>query len=93
MIVTVKPRNGQETSYVGKSEGSYVTFPMVCLVNGYSASAAARSSRAVCRITAAIIMGSLAATARVVCRSIMNFPTTGGQLKVTTATLPWRPSG
>ena len=34
MIVTIKPRVGPETSYMGKSEGSYTAFPMVCLVNG-----------------------------------------------------------
>src|SRR5262249_2366819 len=39
LIVTIRPRNGPETTYVGKSDGSYTTFPMVCLVNGYSASA------------------------------------------------------
>src|SRR5207253_356196 len=38
LIVTIRPRHGPETSYIGKSDGSYLTFPMVCLVNGYSAS-------------------------------------------------------
>ena len=39
LIVTIRPRNGPETSYVGKADGSYASFPMVCLVNGGSASA------------------------------------------------------
>src|SRR5207253_11197956 len=37
LIVTIRPRSGPETSYIGRSDGSYTTFPMVCLVNGYSA--------------------------------------------------------
>src|SRR5262249_44626593 len=36
LIVTIKPRSGvdDETAYSGKHEGSYLSFPMVCLVNG-----------------------------------------------------------
>src|SRR3981081_1670450 len=39
LIVTIRPRNGPETSYIGKSAGSYPSSPMFCLVNGGSASA------------------------------------------------------
>jgi C-terminal peptidase prc len=34
MIVTIRNRDSTETSYVGRSDGSYTTFPMVCLING-----------------------------------------------------------
>jgi C-terminal peptidase prc len=91
MIVTIKPRNGPETSYVGKSDGSYLTFPMVCLVNGFSASGSEIVAAALQDHNRAIIMGTRSYGKGSV-QTIMNFPTTGGQLKVTTATF-WRPNG
>src|SRR4029077_1932733 len=39
LIVSIGPRNGPETAYIGKADGSYPAFPMVCLINGHSASA------------------------------------------------------
>lgn len=39
LIVTTHPRNGKVERYEGKVEGSYLDFPMVCLVNDTSASA------------------------------------------------------
>jgi carboxyl-terminal processing protease len=33
MLMTIKPRRGRETVYIGKHEGSYLDCPMVCLVN------------------------------------------------------------
>lgn len=37
VIMTVKPRRGEEAVYVGKHEGSYLDFPMACLVNDRTA--------------------------------------------------------
>jgi C-terminal peptidase prc len=40
LIVTVRPRTGAEQAHRGKHEGSYLNFPIVCLVNGETASGA-----------------------------------------------------
>lgn len=90
LIVTIKPRNGAETSYVGKSDGSYTTFPMVCLVNGGSASASEIVSACLQDHGRAIIMGSRSYGKGSV-QTIHPFET-GGRLKLTTATF-WRPNG
>jgi C-terminal peptidase prc len=90
MIVTIRPRNGPETSYVGRSDGSYTAFPMVCLVNGYSASASEIVSACLQDHGRAIIMGSRTYGKGSV-QTILPFET-GGQLKLTTATY-WRPNG
>ncbi|MBM4071539.1 MAG: hypothetical protein FJ271_21785 [Planctomycetes bacterium] len=89
LIVTVRPRNGPETSYVGKSDGSYTAFPMVCLVNGFSASASEIVSACLQDHNRAIIMGTRSYGKGSV-QTIQNFDT-GGKLKLTTATF-WRPS-
>ncbi len=34
LIVTIRPRKGQEVSYVGRPGGSYTAFPIACLING-----------------------------------------------------------
>jgi carboxyl-terminal processing protease len=93
MIVTIKPRTGPETSYLGKSEGSFTTFPMVCLVNGYSASASEIVSACLQDHGRALIVGSRSYGKGSV-QTILPFRDTGkmAQLKVTTATF-WRPSG
>lgn len=91
MIVTIKPRQGAQTSYMGKSEGSYTTFPMVCLVNGYSASASEIVSACLQDHGRAVIMGSRSYGKGSV-QTIIPFEETGGLLKITTATF-WRPSG
>ena len=91
MIVTIKPRNGPETSYVGKSDGSYTTFPMVCLVNGYSASGSEIVSACLQDHNRAVIMGTRSYGKGSV-QTIERFETTGGNLKLTTATF-WRPNG
>src|SRR5262249_18520033 len=85
-----KPRNGAETSYVGKSDGSYTTFPMVCLINGGSASASEIVSACLQDHGRAIIMGSRSYGKGSV-QTIHPFET-GGRLQLTTATC-WRPSG
>ncbi len=90
MIVTIRPRNGPETSYVGHSDGSYSAFPMVCLINGYSASASEIVSACLQDHGRAIVMGSRSYGKGSV-QTILPFET-GGQLKLTTATY-WRPNG
>jgi carboxyl-terminal processing protease len=89
LIVTIRPRNGAETSYVGKSDGSYTQFPMVCLVNGGSASASEIVSAALQDHHRAVIMGTRSYGKGSV-QTIHPFDT-GGRLKLTTATF-WRPS-
>ncbi len=91
LIVTIKPRVGTETSYVGTSRGSYTTFPMVCLVNGYSASGSEIVAAALQDHDRAIIMGTRSYGKGSV-QTIIPFPETGGKLKITTATY-WRPNG
>jgi carboxyl-terminal processing protease len=91
MIVTIKPRVGTETSYVGTSRGSYTTFPMVCLVNGYSASGSEIVAAALQDHDRAIILGTRSYGKGSV-QTIIPFPETGGKLKITTATF-WRPNG
>ena len=91
MIVTIKPRKGAETSYVGQSGGRYTTFPMVCLVNGYSASGSEIVSACLQDHHRAVIMGTRSYGKGSV-QTIERFETTGGQLKLTTATF-WRPNG
>jgi carboxyl-terminal processing protease len=90
LIVSIRPRNGPETSYVGKSDGTYSTFPMVCLVNGSSASASEIVSAALQDHGRAIVVGSRSYGKGSV-QTIHNFYT-GGKLKLTTASF-WRPSG
>jgi C-terminal peptidase prc len=93
MIVTVRPRNQPEMSYVGKSDGSYTTFPMVVLVNGGSASASEIVSACLQDHGRAIVVGSRSYGKGSV-QTIHSFDTAAGRgkLKLTTATF-WRPSG
>ena len=91
LIVTIRPRNGPETSYVGRSDGSYTAFPMVCLVNGYSASASEIVSACLQDHGRAVVMGSRSYGKGSV-QTILPFAETGGELKLTTATY-WRPNG
>jgi carboxyl-terminal processing protease len=90
LIVSIRPRNGPETSYIGKSDGSYMAFPMVCLVNGGSASASEIVSACLQDHGRAIVVGSRSYGKGSV-QTIHPFET-GGRLKLTTATF-WRPSG
>ena len=94
LIVTIRKRDGSETSYVGRSDGSYTTFPMVCLVNGYSASASEIVSACLQDHGRAIVMGSRSFGKGSV-QTIHRFTTNtiaDSRLKLTTATF-WRPSG
>ncbi len=90
MIVTIRHRDGKETSYVGRTDGSYLTFPMVCLVNGGSASASEIVSACLQDHGRAIIMGSRSFGKGSV-QTIHGFDNKS-ILKLTTATF-WRPSG
>jgi len=88
LIVSIRPRNGPETSYIGKSDGSFTAFPMVCLVNGFSASASEIVSACLQDHNRAIIIGTRSYGKGSV-QTIHPFET-GGRLKLTTATF-WRP--
>ena len=89
LIVTVRKRDGTEDSYVGRSDGSYLSFPMVCLVNGGSASASEIVSACLQDHGRAIIMGSRSYGKGSV-QTIQPFENQS-ILKLTTATF-WRPS-
>jgi carboxyl-terminal processing protease len=58
LIVSIRNRDGSEESYVGRSDGSYTSFPMVCLINSGSASASEIVSACLQDHGRAIIMGS-----------------------------------
>jgi carboxyl-terminal processing protease len=88
LIVTVRPRVGKPEPYFGRSEGSYLGFPMVCLVNGGSASASEIVSACLQDQGRAIIVGERSYGKGSV-QNIMPFE--GGDLKMTIATF-WRPS-
>jgi carboxyl-terminal processing protease len=90
LIVTIRKRDGTEDSYVGKSDGSYTSFPMVCLVNGGSASASEIVSACLQDHGRAIIMGSRSYGKGSV-QTPMRFDNQS-ILKLTTATF-WRPNG
>jgi carboxyl-terminal processing protease len=91
VIVTIKPRQGPETSYMAKGKGTWTSFPMVCLVNGYSASASEIVAGCLQDHGRALIVGSRSYGKGSV-QTILPFEETGGRLKVTTATF-WRPNG
>lgn len=90
LIVTVRHRDGSETSYVGRADGSYTTFPMVCLINSGSASASEIVSGCLQDHGRAIIMGSRSFGKGSV-QTIHGFEN-NSILKLTTATF-WRPNG
>jgi C-terminal peptidase prc len=90
LIVTIRHRDGSETSYVGRSDGSYTTFPMVCLINSGSASASEIVSACLQDHSRAIIMGSRSFGKGSV-QTIHPFDNQS-IIKLTTATF-WRPSG
>jgi len=90
LIVTIKPRNGPEQSYVGHSDGSFTSFPMVCLVNGQSASASEIVSACLQDHGRAIVIGSRSYGKGSV-QTIHSFDKQSS-IKLTTATF-WRPSG
>src|SRR6185437_13115202 len=77
-----------------KSDGSYLAFPMVCLVNGYSASGSEIVAACLQDHGRAIVMGSRSYGKGSV-QTIHGFPDLNGslgQIKLTTASF-WRPNG
>ena len=88
-IVTIKPRAGREQTERGHHEGSYLDFPMVCLVNGMSASGSEIVAACLQDHERAIVMGERSYGKG----SVQNIqPFEGGELKLTTASF-WRPNG
>ncbi len=91
LIVTIRPRVGQETPYGGEHEGSYLNFPMVCLVNNGSASGSEIVSACLQDHKRAVILGERSYGKGSV-QNVQQFAPTSGEIKLTTATF-WRPSG
>ena len=101
LIVSIRPRGGpsRETRFNGHVAGSLLDFPMVCLVNGYSASGSEIVSAALQDHYRAKIFGERSYGKGSV-QNIEDFevtdPKTGeakkAEIKYTTATF-WRPNG
>jgi carboxyl-terminal processing protease len=96
LIVKIRPRNGlmREKKFSGRHAGSLLDFPMVCLVNGYSASGAEIVSAALQDHKRALIIGERSYGKGSV-QNIYKFEDglgRAGEIKFTTATF-WRPSG
>ncbi len=89
LIVSIRPRVGREAKFSGQHEGSLLDFPMVCLVNGYSASGSEIVSAALQDHHRALIVGERSYGKGSV-QNIQDFH--DGQIKLTTASF-WRPSG
>jgi len=91
LIVTIKPRVGEELAMRGKMDPSFQNFPMVCLVNGGSASGSEILAACLQDHHRAVIMGERSFGKGSV-QNIQKFEATGGEIKLTTATF-WRPNG
>jgi C-terminal peptidase prc len=91
LIVTIRPRVGQEQAYGGEHEGSYLNFPMVCLVNSGSASGSEIVAACLQDHHRAVIIGERSYGKGSV-QNIQPFTPTNGEIKLTTATFH-RPSG
>ncbi len=89
LIVSIRPRVGRESKFTGKHRGSLLDFPMVCLVNGYSASGSEIVSAALQDHGRAYIVGERSYGKGSV-QNIQDYD--GGEIKLTTASF-WRPSG
>ena len=92
VIVSVRPENKQdkERTIKGRHEGSYLDFPMVCLVNEGSASGSEILSACLQDHNRAVIMGERSYGKGSV-QNVEPFAPTGGKIKLTTATF-WPPS-
>jgi C-terminal peptidase prc len=88
VIVSIRERNKREQEIRGHASGSLLDFPMVCLVNGYSASGSEIVSACLQDHKRARILGERSYGKGSV-QHILPFD--GGQIKLTTATF-WRPS-
>src|SRR5262249_29154375 len=101
LIVSIRPRGGQlrATRFNGRSAGSMLDFPMVCLVNGYSASGSEIVSAALQDHNRAVIIGERSYGKGSV-QNLRDFEVvdakTGevkkAEIKLTTASF-WRPNG
>jgi C-terminal peptidase prc len=89
LIVTTRPRAGRENQFQGKHEGSYLDFPVACLINGGSASGSEIVAACLQDHKRALIVGERSFGLGHVHNL---FPFDGGRLKVLTHTF-WRPSG
>ncbi|OAI42269.1 hypothetical protein AYO40_00045 [Planctomycetaceae bacterium SCGC AG-212-D15] len=91
LIVSIRPRAGKEKerAFSGEHDGSFLNFPMVCLVNGGSASGSEIVSACLQDHHRAIIVGERSFGKGSV-QNIQKFE--GGRLKLTTASF-WRPNG
>lgn len=93
VIVSVRPGNtrDRERTFKGRSAGSFLDFPMVCLVNDGSASGSEILSACLQDHGRAVVMGERSFGKGSV-QNVEKFPLTGGKIKLTTATF-WPPSG
>jgi len=89
LIVTIRHRIGKPDVWSARHEGSLLDFPMVCLINGHSASGSEIVAACLQDHKRAVIMGERSYGKGSV-QDIQDFE--GGQLKLTTASY-WRPSG
>jgi len=88
VIVSIRERGVPEQEINGRARGSMLGFPMVCLVNGYSASGSEIVSACLQDHDRARIIGERSYGKGSV-QHILDFE--GGEIKMTTATF-WRPS-
>jgi carboxyl-terminal processing protease len=91
LIVTIRPRVGQEQAYGGEHEGSKLDFPMVCMVNNGSASGSEIVAACLQDQKRALIIGERSYGKGSV-QNIQPFSPTDGEIKLTTATFH-RPNG
>jgi carboxyl-terminal processing protease len=88
VVVSIRERNRPEKELAGNSRGSLLDFPMVCLVNGYSASGSEIVAACLQDHDRAYLIGERSYGKGSV-QHILDFD--GGEIKLTTATF-WRPS-
>ncbi len=88
VVVSIRERGRPEKELSGNSRGSLLDFPMVCLVNGYSASGSEIVGACLQDHDRAYIIGERSYGKGSV-QHILDFD--GGEIKLTTATF-WRPS-
>ena len=88
VIVSIRERGVPEQEIAGRARGSMLDFPMVCLVNGYSASGSEIVSACLQDHDRAHLIGERSYGKGSV-QHILDFD--GGDIKMTTATF-WRPS-
>ena len=93
VIVSVREGNSKDRqrTYPGQSAGSYLNFPMVCLVNDLSASGSEILSACLQDHSRAVIMGERSFGKGSV-QNVDEHEATGGTIKLTVATF-WPPSG